>query len=105
MNRLIYLTIHFLLFIPTNYAQVSPAIKITAAVRNPGDYFGNSVGTDGSYAVVGACFPGGSQSGKAIVFERDAGGNWNQTQVLIPSDLQTGRSLLSENHCRKVISG
>ncbi len=90
MNRSIYLAIYFLICAPAMYAQVSPAVKITAAVRNPGDYFGNSVGIDGSYAVVGACFPGGSQSGKAIVFERNAGGNWNQTQVLAPSDLQTG---------------
>lgn len=88
MNRLIYLAIYFFLCAHPLYAQVSPAIKITKAIRNPGDYFGNTVGIDGSYAVVGSCFPADNESGDAIVFERDAGGNWNQTQILVPSNLQ-----------------
>lgn len=90
MNRSIYLTICFLICTSGMYAQVSPAIKITAANRSPWDYFGNSVGIDGSYAVVGRCDIFSENDGSAIIFERDAGGNWNQGQTLIPSDHQKG---------------
>lgn len=89
MNRSIYLALYFLLCIPVINAQVSPAIKITAENRTGGDFFGNSVGIDGSYAVAGVCGPFSSNNvGSAIVYERDASGNWNQIQILVPSDVQ-----------------
>ncbi|MNU88028.1 hypothetical protein D3C71_778300 [compost metagenome] len=92
MNRLIYFTIFILLCAPAMYAQVSPAIKITAAIRNEGSCFGNSVSIDASYAVVGVSKPWylGDDPGSAIIFERDAGGSWNQIQILTPSDIQPG---------------
>ena len=90
MNRLIGL-FFCLISLLTVYSQVSPAIKITAATRIPGDHFGNSVAIDGSYAVVGVCnLYSTSVAGSAIIFEQDAGGNWNQIQILAPSDLQPG---------------
>lgn len=91
MNRSIYLALYFLLCIPVINAQVSPAFKITAATRNYGDCFGTGVAIDGSYAVVGLYdYYSDNDLGSAIIFERDAAGNWNQSQILIPSDVQPG---------------
>jgi hypothetical protein len=51
----------------------------------PGEGFGQAIALQGDRAVIGAPFPLHG-SGFAFVFERDAAGHWNQTDVLSPSD-------------------
>lgn len=90
MNRPI-LSLLLFIFSLSAYSQVSPAIKVTAIPRVYEDYFGRSVAIDGPFAVVGATnFLIDGDPGSVIVFERDAGGNWNELQTLIPSDHQPG---------------
>jgi hypothetical protein len=68
--------------------------KNVASDRAFNDWFGYTVSLDGTYAVVGALWEdddvtGGNamtDAGSAYVFERDAGGNWNQVQKIVASD-------------------
>ncbi|MBK7128118.1 MAG: hypothetical protein IPM74_13185 [Crocinitomicaceae bacterium] len=74
-----------------NWVQVE---KIVASDRQDDDEFGWSVDISGSTAVVGARaedhnVAGGSyiySAGSVYVFERDLGGNWNQTQKICAAD-------------------
>jgi hypothetical protein len=60
------------------------------------DLFGYGVGISGDYAIVGAYQEGGGigdpapQSGAAYIYERDAGGTWNEADILHASDAQPG---------------
>ena len=60
--------------------------------NDDGDQFGYAVGIDGDYAIAGAfrADEPGSQTGSAYIFQRDAAGNWNQDQKLLPSDVAAG---------------
>ena len=52
-----------------------------------GDYFGDSVAISGDYAIIGAKYDGGDNSGSAYIFKRDASGeNWRQKDKLTASD-------------------
>ena len=74
-----------------NWVQVE---KIVASDRQDDDEFGCSVDISGSTAVVGARaedhnVAGGSyiySAGSVYVFERDLGGNWNQSQKICAAD-------------------
>ncbi len=68
--------------------------KLVAADRGASDFFGQSVSISGDRAIVGAYLEdedtaGGNTSvaaGSAYIFERDAGGAWQQVQKLVASD-------------------
>lgn len=93
MNRPLLSLFFFLLSLSTSTvtSQVSPALKITATPPVISTYFGNSVAIDGPFAVVGRpSFFSSNDGGSAFVFERNAGGTWDQVQILTPSDLQPG---------------
>lgn len=64
--------------------------KLTPAVPEPNSEFGNSVETDGNYAVVGAhrSEHTGTMIGAVYVFERN-GMNWVEDAKLIEGDLNT----------------
>jgi hypothetical protein len=70
------------------------ARKIVASDRGLFDHFGHSVAISGDYAVVGAYMEDEdvtgsntmSNAGSAYFFKRDASGNWNETQKVVPSD-------------------
>ncbi|MBN2446440.1 MAG: thrombospondin type 3 repeat-containing protein, partial [Phycisphaerae bacterium] len=64
--------------------------KLTVA--SEGARFGQAVDIHGDTAVVGAPDDNlsGSHTGAAYVFERDAGGRWNQQAALIPTDAAPG---------------
>ncbi|MCH2161081.1 MAG: hypothetical protein MK085_04325 [Phycisphaerales bacterium] len=66
----------------------SEAEKLLASDGDENESFGYSVSISGETAVVGAYGDGdnGLFSGSAYVFERDAGGNWLETQKLTASD-------------------
>jgi hypothetical protein len=69
------------------------AAKLTASGSQDGDEFGTSVAVSGDIALVGAVFansPASSASGAAYVFERDAGGAWNEVVKLNALDAATG---------------
>ena len=74
-----------------NWLQVQ---KIVAFDRGVNDNFAESVSISGNYAIVGAADEsedalGGNtilNAGSAYLFERDGGGNWNQTQKIVASD-------------------
>ncbi|WP_148235442.1 T9SS type A sorting domain-containing protein [Fluviicola taffensis] len=90
MNRFISLAIFYFSAVYILHSQVSSALKIMDEIRDPWEHFGNSVAIDGPYAVVGVCNMYSTDKGSAVIFERDAGGNWNKIQRLEPSDLQPG---------------
>jgi len=64
--------------------------KITASSPASQDYFGASVAIAGDVAVIGAFGSGGTYSGAAYIFERDAGGanTWGEVKKIISSDLE-----------------
>ena len=70
-----------------NWGQVA---KLTAADADVADQFGRSVAMNGTTALVGARLDddGGTDSGSAYVFERDAGGagTWGQVAKLTAGD-------------------
>ncbi|MFK7971384.1 MAG: FG-GAP repeat protein [Bacteroidia bacterium] len=68
--------------------------KLLASDKAGNDLFGESVSISGDYAIVGAVGEddGGSGAGAAYVFERDALGNWSETQKLLASDREGGDS-------------
>lgn len=91
MNRPLLSFLFFILSLSAVNSQVSPAIKITATPPVVSTFFGNSVAIDGPFAVVGRpSFFSNNDGGSAFVFERNAGGTWDQVQILTPSDLQPG---------------
>jgi len=69
-------------------------IKAVASDRGTYDYFGVSVSISGDYAIVGAYrdredTSGAntlSDAGSAYIFERDAGGNWQEVKKIVASD-------------------
>lgn len=70
-----------------NWGEVA---KLTASDAALDDWLGCSVAIDGSRVVVGAQMAdgAGTNSGKAYVFDRDAGGpdNWGEVKILTASD-------------------
>ncbi len=58
---------------------------LTASDGVPYDFFGSSVSIDGDYAIVGAFFFNGENSGKAYIYHR-SGGLWTQQAILTPQD-------------------
>ncbi len=85
--------------------------KIVASDRNTDDIFGTFVDISGEYAIVGAPeededVAGGNtiqNAGSAYIFERDAGGTWNEVQKIVATARGTsdffGYSVsISENH-------
>lgn len=64
--------------------------KLTASDAEAYDYFGNSVSTNGDYAIVGASYndDDGYNSGSAYIFYRNKDGenNWGQQKKLTASD-------------------
>ena len=78
---------------------------LAAPDGNSSDYFGNSVSTDGAYAVVGANGDevNGFNSGAAFIFRRE-GNNWVLDTSLIPKDGDDGDNFgfsasLSGDYC------
>jgi hypothetical protein len=67
----------------TSWDQVA---QLVPSSRNPGDWFGFAVLIDGDYAFVSAPIrPVPCPSvGIVFIFQRDAGGVWNQIQALLP---------------------
>jgi hypothetical protein len=63
--------------------------KLVASDAQVDGLFGDSVSisSDGTYAIVGAWYDAGTQTGMAYVFER-SGSTWTQRQKLVSSDLQ-----------------
>ena len=75
------------------HAQVS--VKITPAVGNDFDYFGEAVSIDGDYALVGSWLDdntNGKDAGAARVYRR-IGAAWEEEQVLLASDGEAGDQL------------
>ena len=76
---------------PGNFGEL---VKLTASDGMPADAFGWAVDIDGDTAVVGAYRSdvGGTNAGKAYVFERDQGGpgNWGEVTSLQGSDTVSG---------------
>jgi|GEM_PF-1956870 len=75
------------------HAQVS--VKITPAVGNDFDYFGEAVSIDGNYALVGSWLDdniNGKDAGAARVYRR-VGAAWEEEQVLLSSDGEAGDQL------------
>jgi hypothetical protein len=66
--------------------------KLTASDAEEGDFFGKSVAVSGDTALIGAegNDDGGSFSGSAYVFTRDASGTWSERQKLTASDAALG---------------
>ncbi len=72
--------------------------KIVASDRYEHDFFGESVGISGNYAIVGAYAEdedatGGNtlaQAGSAYIYERDVYGNWGNEQKIVASDRESG---------------
>jgi ribonuclease BN (tRNA processing enzyme) len=62
--------------------------KLTAPDDAASDFFGESVAVSGDTAIVGAAGDddGGTDSGSAYVFTRDAAGTWSEQQKLTASD-------------------
>jgi len=72
---------------PDNWGQIK---KLTASDAAAGDEFGGAVAIRGNMILVGAAADddGGTDSGSAYVFERNAGGpdNWGQVKKLTAAD-------------------
>ena len=80
------------------YAQNwTEAQQITASDGRGGDLFGGSVSVSGEYAIIGArqvfYLPTDStyvpRAGAAYIFMEDGSGNWEESQKLVASDLDT----------------
>lgn len=74
-----------------NWIEVA---KIKASDAEPIDWFGEAVAINGSRAIVGAGNEdtGGSNTGAAYIFERDAAGNWSETAKIQASDHEPGEN-------------
>ncbi|MCH2143465.1 MAG: FG-GAP repeat protein, partial [Phycisphaerales bacterium] len=68
-------------------ADFFPGQNVTSYDAGEGDEFGESVAIDGDYAIIGTKNDD-SFRGSAYIFERQAGGNWNQVQKLITTDAE-----------------
>ncbi len=88
------LNIHFL-----NAQQFTITDKFVPTDRDTVDFFGSDVDMEGDIAIVGALGDGEDEngsgpqlnnSGAAYIFERNASGEWQQTQKLVASDRQEG---------------
>jgi hypothetical protein len=75
-------------------AALATQKTIQASDRQTGDWFGESVGLSGNYAIVGALregevWPGSpSNAGSAYIYERNSSGTWTQRAILRASDRQ-----------------
>lgn len=72
-----------------NWPEVS---KIVASDAEPIDWFGEAVAIEGNRAVVGVGNEdtGGSNTGAAYIFEKNAAGNWSEVAKIQASDHQPG---------------
>ena len=84
----------FVLFaLIVSFTQAQPLTevqKLLASDAQPNDQSGYSVAISGDYAIVGAWQEDAvsSNSGSAYIYERDAGGIWQEVQKLVASDAQ-----------------
>ncbi|MEM8585749.1 MAG: DNRLRE domain-containing protein, partial [Bacteroidota bacterium] len=94
INRYLFCLLAFFHFAITISAQsFNEVIKLTTTQREDDDGMGTSVAIAGDYAIVGIpgeddapSGPDLSNAGSAIIYERDANGNWQEVQVLTASD-------------------
>lgn len=65
--------------------------RLLSSDGTAGDFFGISVSLNGNRAVIGANNAGANSTGAVYVFELNEG-DWNETQILLPSDNSTNQS-------------
>ncbi|MFC1730063.1 T9SS type A sorting domain-containing protein [candidate division KSB1 bacterium] len=109
MKKITFLLFVVFFIIKVNAQNWNEITKVVASDRAAYDQFGWCVSNTGNYAIVGANWEdedanGGNtigNAGAAYIFERDAYGNWNQTQKIVASV----REICDEFGCSVSISG
>jgi hypothetical protein len=76
----------------TGLGDFDQVARLVPSDNATGDQFGYSTAISGDWAMAGAfrADEPGSQTGQAYAFKRDSGGNWTESQILLPSDVLAG---------------
>lgn len=85
-------------FLPSFAQNYPDSMKTIAFDRAKEDYYGSTVSVDGNYAVIGAHrndYDGNGRNrirdaGSVYMYERDANGDWNYLQKILPADRSAG---------------